>query len=361
MAGGVLLAACEQGVSGGNSSSPAVARPLTATRTSIDCATHGQLLGSGSTAQEIPMTLWRKNYTWACPGVEIAYRPVGSVAGLAQFLREANAFGGSDSPLKPEDVARSRQICESGHGIDLPMLGGPIAIGYNLPGVDGLVLDAPTLARIFDAKITRWNDPAIRKLNPQTSLPSTAITTFHRQDSSGTTQNLNRYLAAAAPGDWPYPDETTWQGNGSQSAQGPDGIAAQVKAISGAIGYFGLPVAVADGIKTVSIATGASRPVPATPQTAAKGIAAATVAGTGKDLALKLGYGTKAEGAYPIVLVTYEIVCDRGNAPGTLPLLKSFLAYTASKGGQRLLADAHYAPLPPAIAAKVRRIIPTLS
>ena len=96
-------------------------------------------------------------------------------------------------------------------------------------------------------------------------------------------------------------------------------------------------------------------------ENASKAIAAAKVVGTGKDLALELDYTTKAEGAYPIVLVTYEIVCDKGNKAETLPTVKSFLNYTASDEGQKLLTDAGYAPIPAEINAKVRETIASLS
>jgi len=94
------------------------------------------------------------------------------------------------------------------------MVGGPIAIGYNLSGVSNLVLDAPTLAKIFNSKITTWNDAAIKALNPGVTLPSSKIQTVHRQDESGTTDNLTKYLKGAAPADWPYEHAKAWMGQG---------------------------------------------------------------------------------------------------------------------------------------------------
>ncbi|MFE7774058.1 phosphate ABC transporter substrate-binding protein PstS [Streptomyces sp. NPDC057445] len=327
----------------------------------IACAEEGKVAGSGSSAQKNAMERWIKEYQRACPSVRIAYNPVGSGAGVAQFMRQATVFGGTDGALKPADVERSEKVCPGGKAIDLPMVGGPIAIGYNLADVNDLVLDAKTLAKIFDSGITNWSDPAIRKLNPGVKLPDLRIRAVHRSDDSGTTQNLNAYLSGAAPREWPYPKEKAWQGKGGHSAAGSDGVANAVRNTEGTIGYFELSFATGLKIPTVGIDTGASKPVAASPETASAGIATAEVVGKGDDLSLKFDYATRAEGAYPIVLVTYEVVCDKGNPAETLPALKSFLTYTAGEEGQRILPANHYAPLPEKVAVRVRQVIDTLS
>ncbi|MGW1763524.1 phosphate ABC transporter substrate-binding protein PstS [Streptomyces sp. NPDC002073] len=322
----------------------------------------GQLLAAGSTAQKNAMDLWVKGFQATCPGVEINYQAIGSGGGITKFNQGQVSFAGSDSALKEEEVAESKKICKTGQGINLPMVGGPIAIGYNLSGVDKLVLDAPTLAKIFDDKIKKWDDAAIAKLNPGVKLPGTAIQAFHRSDESGTTQNLGKYLSEAAPADWKHdPKSKSWLAPGGQAANGSSSVASNVKDTDGAIGYFELSYAKNSSIKTVAMNTGASAPVEASTENASKAIAAAKVKGTGNDVALKLDYTTKAEGAYPLVLVTYEIACDKGNKAETLPTMKAFLNYAISEAGQKALADAHYAPMPAEIAAKVRAIVPTLS
>ncbi|WP_328399076.1 phosphate ABC transporter substrate-binding protein PstS [Streptomyces sp. NBC_00390] len=317
----------------------------------------GKLLASGSSAQKNAMDLWVKNYMAACTGVEVNYKSSSSGEGIVAFNQGTVGFAGSDSALKPEEVEESKKICKTGQGINLPMVGGPIAIGYNVPGVDKLNLDAATLAKIFNNKIKKWNDPAIAALNEGTKLPDTAIQAFHRSEDSGTTQNLGKYLAATAAKDWPYEPEKKWPAPGGQAASGSAGVAAQVKQAEGSIGYFELSYATSQSIPTVNIATGAAAPVEATSENASKAIAAAKVKGTGKDLALDLDYATKADGAYPIVLVTYEVVCDSGNKADTLGTVKSFLTYTASDEGQKVLTEAGYAPIPAEINAKVRETV----
>ncbi|MFJ9034985.1 phosphate ABC transporter substrate-binding protein PstS [Streptomyces sp. NPDC102406] len=358
VSGALALTACgsddTNSTGGGGSSSSAKAG-------NIKCDdAKGQLLGIGSSAQANAIDAWRQAYSQTCSGVQINYKPDGSGAGVTAFNQGQVAFAGSDSALKPEEVTASKKVCKSGQGIDLPMVGGPIAVAYNVSGVDNLVLDAKTLAQIFDSKITKWNDPAIAKLNPDAKLPSTKIQAYHRSDESGTTDNFTKYLKATAPGDWKYEGGKAWQAKGGQSAQGSSGLAQQVKQTDGAISYFELSYA-KDGVKTVDIDTGASAPVKATTENASKAIADAKIIGTGKDLALELNYATKADGAYPITLVTYEIVCDKGNKADTLAATKSFLTYTSSEEGQAALADLGYAPIPTEINTKVRETVAGLS
>ncbi|MBO1337531.1 phosphate ABC transporter substrate-binding protein PstS, partial [Streptomyces sp. VRA16 Mangrove soil] len=316
VSGALALTACgsdDTGNGSDNSSSNATAK---AGNIKCDDA-KGQLLGIGSSAQANAIEAWRKAYSQACSGVQINYKPDGSGAGVTAFNQGQVAFAGSDSALKPEEITASKKVCSGGQGIDLPMVGGPIAVAYNLDGVDNLVLDGPTLAKIFDSKITKWDDAAIKKLNPDAKLPSTKIQAFHRSDESGTTDNFTKYLKATAASDWKYEGGKAWQAKGGQSAQGSSGLAQQVKQTSGSITYVELSYA-KDGLKTVDIDTGASAPVKATTDNASKAIADAKVVGTGNDLALELNYATKADGAYPITLVTYEIVCDKGNKSDTL-------------------------------------------
>ncbi|AWZ06173.1 MULTISPECIES: phosphate ABC transporter substrate-binding protein PstS [unclassified Streptomyces] len=321
----------------------------------------GKLLGSGSSAQKNAVDLWVKNYMAACSGVEVNYKSVSSGEGIVAFNQGTVSFAGTDSALKPDQVEESKKICTGGQGIDLPMVGGPIAIGFNVAGVDKLTLDAPTLAAIFSDKIKKWDDEAIKKLNPGVTLPATAIQAFHRSEDSGTTENLTKYLKAAAPEAWTFDPAKKWAAPGGQAASGSSGVASQVKAVDGAIGYFELSYASSQSIKTVDVNTGAAAPVKATGENASKAIAAAKISGTGDDLALKLDYATKAEGAYPIVLVTYEAVCDKGNKAETLPTLKSFLNYAASDAGQKILLENGYAPIPAEINAKVREVIAKLA
>ncbi|MEU8648775.1 phosphate ABC transporter substrate-binding protein PstS [Streptomyces sp. NPDC048737] len=359
VSGALALTACGSddtgSKSGGGSSSAA------AGASDIKCDdAKGQLLADGSSAQKNAIDAWVKNFTQACNGVQVNYKGSGSGAGITAFTQGTVAFAGSDSALKPEEVTASKEVCTGGQGIDLPMVAGPIAVAYNLSGVENLVLDAPTLAKIFDGKIKNWNDAAIAKLNPDAKLPDLQIQPYHRSDESGTTDNFTKYLIAAAPNDWKYEGGKAWQAKGGQSASGSSGVAQGVKQTNGAIGYMELSYA-KDGLGTVALNTGAAAPVKASSEGATKAVAAAKVVGTGNDLALKIDYTSKAEGAYPITLVTYEIVCDKGNKAATLPATKAFLRYLASEQGQGILSGIDYAPIPDSIITKVRTTVEGLS
>ncbi|MFJ6217235.1 phosphate ABC transporter substrate-binding protein PstS [Streptomyces sp. NPDC092296] len=334
----------------------------TATGGAADCGKGGQLLAAGSTAQANAIEVWKAAFQGQCSGTVINYNGNGSGAGIANFNQGKVAFAGSDAALKPEEVDASKQVCAGGQGIDLPMVGGAVAIAYNVEGVDNLVLDATTLAEIFNSKITKWNDPAIAKLNPGVKLPDANIQAYHRSDDSGTTKNLTAYFVAAADkGAWPYEADKKWVGKGGQGATGSAGLAGQVKQQKNSITYVELSYAQNNSLNTAKIATGAAEPVEATAENAAKTIGLAQVSGTGSDLALSLDYATKADGAYPLVLVTYEIVCDKGNKADTLPGVKAFLNYTISDEAQQAIADKGYVPLPAEIASKVKAVIPTLA
>ncbi|WP_407560199.1 phosphate ABC transporter substrate-binding protein PstS [Streptomyces sp. 184] len=359
LAGALVLGAC--GSDDNTGGSPDTAGGAQAAAGDVQCAGSGELLASGSSAQKNAVDQWVSDFQSSCPDITVNYKATGSGAGIQEFLQGKTGFAGSDSVLKPEEVQASKKVCKDGEAINIPMLGGPIAVGYNVEGVDDLVLDADVLGRIFAGSITAWNDPAIADLNPDADLPDTKIQPVHRSDESGTTDNFTQYLSAAAQDAWPHEPGKKWPVQGGQAADGSSGVSSQVTQTDGAISYFELSYATANDIDTVELDTGAAEPVEATSENASKAIAAAKVTGTGSDLAMKLDYTTDADGAYPLTLLTYEIACDTGNNKDNLDKVKSFLGYTASEAGQSKLNQLGYAPLPTEIAGKVRTTVESLS
>ncbi|WBB64216.1 phosphate ABC transporter substrate-binding protein PstS [Streptomyces sp. WMMC500] len=359
LAGALVLGACGSDDNTGDSTD--TGGGAQAATGDVKCSGSGELLASGSSAQKNAVDQWVSDFQGSCPDITVNYKATGSGAGIQEFLQGKTGFAGSDSALKPEEVQASKKVCKDGEAINIPMLGGPIAIGYNVEGVDDLVLDPDVLGRIFDGSVTTWNDPAIADLNPDADLPDTKIQPVHRSDESGTTDNFTQYLSAAAQDAWPHEPGKKWPVEGGQAADGSAGVSSQVQQTDGAISYFELSYATASDIDTVKLDTGASEPVEATSANASKAIANAKVSGTGKDLAMKLDYTTDAEGAYPLTLLTYEIACDKGNNPDSLDKVKSFLGYTASEAGQSKLSQLGYAPLPDDIAGKVRTTVESLS
>lgn len=352
---GLLLAACGSDTGGGaGPSNPAAAGAIT-------CSS-GSLTAGGSTAQQNAIAQWIKDYVNKCSGADINYSGGGSGQGVQQFIDAKIDFAGSDFPLaegKEQQAADAR--CKSGPAINLPMVGGPIAIGYNVPGLaKNLNLSASTLAKIFSGKITQWNDPAITKDNPGVALPALGIQSFHRSDGSGTTYNFTNYLTNDAKADWTYGTGKNWAAPGGQGAKGSQIVAQGVKSTSGGIGYFELSFATQSQIPVAAVGNAAGAFVPLTQDNAVKFLSAANVTGTGGDLKLQFNYATADTSAYPNLLVTYEIVCSKGNAADKLPLLKNFLAYAASSAGQNELSGQGYIPLPDNLRQQVQQAIGSL-
>jgi phosphate transport system substrate-binding protein len=327
----------------------------------IACAS-GTLTLSGSTAQANAMSAWTKAYQTACPGATINYGGGGSGAGVTQFTAGTVDFAGSDFPLSSEQKPAADARCGSGNqAVDLPMVAGPVAVGYNLPGVTGLQLSASTLAKIFGGKITKWDDAAIKAENAGLTLPSIGIQTFHRSDGSGTTYNFVNYLANDAKADWTYGVNKNWPAPGGQGAKGSSAVAQGVKSTAGGIGYFELSYATQSSIPTAKVGNGQGAYVDATGANTVSFLSKATVSGTNGDLALAFDYTNSDATAYPAALVTYEIACAKGNKAAQLPLIKSFLTYTASAAGQGILAANGYVALPDALVQQVRAAVATLS
>ncbi len=358
LTGALSLAAC--GSDNNNTASTSASGSASSSASAISCAT-GSVTASGSSAQKNAMDEWVAAYQEACKGSTINYQGVGSGAGRQAFIAKTVAFAGSDSSIPAADQATSDARCATGKAINLPMVTGPVAIAYNLQGVDGLVLDAPTIAKIFSGKITSWDDAAIKALNSSAKLPSTPIQAFHRNDDSGTTDNFQKYLTAAAPADWTFAPGQKFGAPGGQSAAKSDGVTQAVTSTAGAITYVELSFAQNAKLGIAKLATGAKNPVELSADTAGKAVETAKIAGTGNDLKLTLDYATKVDGAYPLILVTYEIVCEKGTPADALPLVKGFLEYTASAKGQGVLSGLGYAPLPDSIRSKVATAAAALS
>jgi phosphate transport system substrate-binding protein len=327
----------------------------------IDCAT-GKLTAQGSSAQANAIDQWSKAYQQQCSGAEINYTGSGSGAGIQAFIAGTADFAGSDSALKAGDEqTKADARCKTGKAINLPMVTGPIAVAYNLDGVKDLQLKPATIAKIFAGAIKTWDAADIKADNPSATLPSTPILAVHRSDSSGTTENFTKFLAATAKTDWTFGSDKVWKAPGGQAEKGSDGVSAGVKKAAGAVGYVEWSFAQTNSLSMAKVGNGNGEFAALTGESAGKTVAGATVAGTGNDLKLSIDYATKEAGAYPIVLVTYEIVCEKGSPSDKVALLKSFLKYTSSTDGQGVLKDIGYAPLPETVRSKVEASVTALA
>ena len=164
---------------------------------------------------------------------------------------------------------------------------GPVAMAYNIEGVDKLVVNADVLAKIFQGQITKWNDPAIAALNSGTTLPDADIKPVYRSDSSGTTDNFQTYLAAAAPQSWTKGAGKEFQGGAGEGAQKSSGVVQAIQATPGSIGYVEKSPAAAAGLKNAEIDSGAGA-VALTDDSTKAAVAAAKFKAEGMDLTLDL-------------------------------------------------------------------------
>ena len=313
----------------------------------------GTLNGGGSSAQEAAMEAWRGNFGQANAGVTVNYDPAGSSAGREQFLSGGLQFAGSDAALDDEEIAMGKTRCPGGDAINLPLYVSPVAIIYNLEGVDALNLSGPVAADIFNQKITMWNDPAIAALNEGTELPGTAITPVNRQDGSGTTENFTDYLAQTGGDKWPYPADGDWPVSGGESAQGTSGVVQAVTDGAGTIGYADFSRAGELGVARVQVGTDFVAP---SPEGAAKAIETSErlPGRPAGDISLKINRTTTDPADYPISLTAYSIVCTAYADAAAGNLVKGFFSYVVSEDGQNAAAEnAGSAPLTPALRDEI--------
>ena len=357
--GAIVLTACG---SDNNSTSPSDDGSTAAAAPSGDAACfNGTLNAEGSSAQQNAIDEVIASYTSTCADATINYNPTGSGAGVEQFNGGQVDFAGSDSALKDDEgeVAAASERCGGNDAWNIPMVVGPIAMAYNLPGVDTLVLTPEVASNLFKGKIKKWDDPAIKALNKDAKLPGSAIKVFFRSDESGTTENFQKYLAGAGGGAWTDEPSKVWPGAG-EGREKSSGVSDGVKTTEGSITYVEWSYAKDNDLGIAQVDNGAG-PVELTGEAVGKAIASAKSVGTGNDLRLELDYATKTAGAYPIDLVTYEIVCSKGLPADKAEAVKKFLTFFSSAETQTSLEEIGYAPLPAEVQTKVATAVEALS
>jgi phosphate transport system substrate-binding protein len=317
----------------------------------------GEAAGAGSTAQEAAQEAWIAEFENANSGATISYDAVGSGGGREQFIAGGVSYAGSDAALSPEEgeLTKALDRCKPGQVVEIPVYISPIAIIYNLEGVEGLQLSAQTLAGIFSQRITQWNDPAIAAENPDADLPDTPITPVNRSDESGTTQNLTEYLSEVDPKGWSYEVSGDWPVKGGEAAQGTSGVVEAVTAGDGTIGYADASQAGELGVATVEVGSRYEEP---TPEAAAAVLEQSPEAKDEKKgpymFPFELDRKTETSGTYPIVLTSYLIGCTEYESADEAALVKSYFEYAISPEGQEVAAEnAGSAPLSSALTKRI--------
>ncbi|MCF6387578.1 phosphate ABC transporter substrate-binding protein PstS [Mycobacterium sp. MBM] len=358
-AGALLLSACgsdNNAASGSGGDAPA---------SGIDCGGKEALKASGSSAQANAMTRFINAYEKDCPGFTLNYTSSGSGAGVSEFLGGQTDFGGSDSPLSADkgEYDRAKERCGGSDAWNLPAVFGPIAITYNVEGVDGLVLDGPTAAKIFNGTITSWDAPEIAALNEGVTLPAQPINVVFRSDESGTTDNFQKYLDAASDGAWGKGAGKSFAGGVGEGAKGNEGTSAAIGSTPGSITYNEWSFAKAQNLSIAKIITSAGpEPVELSTESAGVAIDGVKFKGEGNDLVLDTTsfYTPTAPGSYPIMLAAYEIVCSNYPDADVATAVKAFM-HSALGNGQTGLEDNGYIPVPEAFKTRLTEAVDAIN
>lgn len=318
----------------------------------------GTLVGAGSSAVGAAQETWIAEFQKANPEVTITYDPAGSGAGRETFLAGGSDFAGTDRAFKDEELAAGGfASCAADSGIvQLPLYISPIAVIFNVEGVDTLNLDADTIAGIFAGTITNWTDEAITSQNEGVELPDLAITPVHRSDDSGTTENFTDYLAQAAPSVWTFEADGVWPIASGEAAQGTSGVVDAVTNGTGTIGYA--DASRAGELGTVSVLIGEDY-VPYSAEAAAAVVDASPFVEGREDFDLSIELDrTPDSEAYPVVLVAYLVGCETYLDAAQAELVKAYFTYMASPEGQAAASEgAGSAPISDALFERVTAAI----
>jgi phosphate transport system substrate-binding protein len=327
----LALAAC-----GGASSSPAAGPTSDPDLDTPSIA----LTGAGSTFAQPFFTRAFYEYNKLNSKVTVNYASIGSGGGIAQFQAQTVNFGASDVPMTTAEQAAAK----GGAVLQVPVTLGGEAISYNLPGVDsGMHLTGPVLAQIFLGKITKWNDSALKSLNPQTTLPDQAITVVHRSDGSGTTYIFTDYLSNISP-EWKSGPGTGKSINWpvGVGGKGNEGVAGSVKQIPGSIGYVELAYALQNSFTFAAMENAAGKFVlPSLKSVEADASQKPNVTPTDYSIVNQAGADSYPISGYVWTLVYQQQTnADAGQATAKL------LDWLTHSSGQAQAQAIQYVPLP---------------
>ncbi|MEA5616916.1 phosphate ABC transporter substrate-binding protein PstS [Cronbergia sp. UHCC 0137] len=307
-------------------------------------ATPISLYGGGATFPSFLYLRWFTDYGTKNPNVEISYQPIGSAAGIQQFLSTTVDFAASEVVLTDQEIAQVTRGT-----VMIPSVAGSVAVVYNIPGVKtGLKLSRQVLPAIFLGKINKWNDPAIAALNPDVTMPNLPITVVHRSDGSGTTAAFTAHLSAISP-EWQKKVGTGLNVAWTTGVAIKDnaGISAQIQQGEGVIGY--VEYAFAKQLQLATAALENKQGQFALPTTEATAKAIATIQ-LSEDLRGSVA-DPDATDAYPIVTYSWVLAYQQYDDPKQAKALQNVLRW-ALTDGQSMGLELGYVPLPDAVVQK---------
>lgn len=331
----VMAALLVAGCGGGRPQSGGDERPVPIAIGAGDRAT---LVGGGSTFAATMVDEWLRLYRRVAPGVDVRYEAIGSGAGIDRLASGASDFAVSEAPM----TAEAQRAAGWEGQVRVPVVGGAVAVAYNLPGVEGLRLSEDTLARIFSGGISQWDDPAIRSENPGAQLPPTAVTAVRRSDASGTTLAFTRYLATAGSEVWAPGAGTSVDWPTGSDAAGSAGVLTAVGVTDGAVGYVAVGPARAARLQLASLRNPAGRFL--APTAVAVDAALLAASGSDDDLTLIVPDRQESPTAYPITAISHLLF--RVGLPADKDAALRHLAAWILSEGQRSATRLGFAPLP---------------
>ena len=303
------------------------------------------ITGAGATFPYAVYTKWAEAYQKET-GNKVNYQGIGSSGGVKQIKAKTVDFGGTDAPVKEADL-------DAAGLIQVPTVMGGVTIVMNVPGVASgkLKLDGVTAANIFRGAITKWNDPAIAKLNPGVALPNMAITVAHRSDGSGTTYAFTNYLAKQSADflrDVGAGNTVNWPAN-ALGGKGNPGVAANVQKIKGTIGYVDIADAMKNKMNFVALKNKAGNYIVPNQDAVADAAAGANfkVRGMAPDL-----LDQSHKNAWPITSATYILAYEKGSDAAKQKGVVDFFTWSLNKG-QKMAEELGFVALPPSVVKMV--------
>ena len=303
--------------------------------------------GAGATFPYPVYAKWADMYKKET-GLGLNYQSIGSGGGIKQIKAKTVTFGASDMPLEPKDVTASGLV-------QFPtVVGGDVPV-VNLDGIGpgGLVLDGPTLADIFLGKITKWDDPAIKKLNPDVKLPSNAIVIVHRSDGSGTTFIFTNYLSKVSP-DWKsnVGAATSVEWPVGIGAKGNEGVSNNVAQTKGAIGYVEYAYALQNKMTTAKMINKDGKAVEA--NSASFQAAASNADWANSDHYYIILTNQPGADSWPIAGATFILMYQQPQDPANSAAALKFFDWAYTKG-DKAAEELDYVPLPDSVTAQIEK------
>ena len=310
-------------------------------------ATAADITGAGATFPFPVYSKWADAYKKET-GNGLNYQSIGSGGGIKQIQAKTVTFGASDMPLKAEQI-------EKDGFVQWPMVMGAIVPVVNLEGVKAgdMVFDGATLADIYLGKITKWDDPAIKKLNPKVNLPSTAIAVVRRSDGSGTTFNFTNYLSKVSP-DWKSKvgEGTAVEWPVGVGAKGNEGVSANIGQTKNSIGYVEYAYAKQNKLTYTGLVNSAGKTVQPT-------VAAFQAAAANADWSKAPGYyviltNQPGEASWPITAATFILMHKEPTDKAASAEAIKFFKWAFEKGG-KMAEDLDYIPMPASVVKQIEK------